>query len=294
MAGSQISTSITIIDSLHGYLALSLTDYNTSAAASIAAGSVVEIAGAFFNFPADELIEASTWTAIATGNTAYIALTASGTAGSQVVTATYAATAPTWRDDLQGWYASAASTVRVVGSVYKAEATNYAKKKILKTLLNQYDIPGSNWDSALNIPLGINWSSSLQEDAYVSYSLGTATPGSYILPGFGGLGVGPINAPSSATAITGMEYKIPFSGTVTVKFQLKDTNTNGINAQIYKNGIAAGTLRNTSSAAFVTYSEDISVTRGDIIKLYWYSTLVDQSYIGNFAICTNGYGAVYS
>jgi hypothetical protein len=130
MAGAQISTGITIIDSLHGYLALSLTEYSTSAAASIAAGSVVEIAGAFFSFPADELIEASTWTSIVTGNTAYIALTASGTAGSQVVTATYTGTAPTWRDDLQGWYASAASTVRVVGSVYKAEATNYGPKYV--------------------------------------------------------------------------------------------------------------------------------------------------------------------
>ena len=129
MAGSQISTSVSIIDSLSGFMALSLTEYNTSAAAAIAAGSKVEIAGAFFQFPADET--PTGWTAITTGTTAYIALTASGTAGSQVVNAGYVSTAPTWRDDLHGWYASAASSVRIVASVYKAESTSYYPKFIM-------------------------------------------------------------------------------------------------------------------------------------------------------------------
>jgi hypothetical protein len=128
MAGSQVPTSITILNSLKGFQALSLTEYTTSAAAAIAAGSIVEIAGAFFQFAADET--PTGWTSIATGSTAYIALTASGTAGSQIVEASYTATAPTWRDDHQGWYASAASSVRVIGSVYKAEATNYGPKYI--------------------------------------------------------------------------------------------------------------------------------------------------------------------
>jgi len=138
MAGAQISTGITIIDSLHGFQAVSLTEYATSAAAAIAAGSVVEIAGAFFTFSGDEAIEASTWTSIVTGNTAYIALTAAGTAGSQTVTAQYTSTAPTWRDDFQGWYASAASSVRVIGSVYKAEATNYARKYLIDATQQDY------------------------------------------------------------------------------------------------------------------------------------------------------------
>lgn len=129
MAGSQISTSVSIIDSLSGFMALSLTEYNTSAAAAIAAGSKVEIAGAFFQFPSDET--PTGWAAIVTATTAYIALTASGTAGSQVVNAGYVSTAPTWRDDLQGWYASAASSVRIVASIYKAEATRYVNKRVL-------------------------------------------------------------------------------------------------------------------------------------------------------------------
>jgi hypothetical protein len=134
MAGAQIPTSVTILNSLHGYMALSLKNYATSAAGSIAAGSIVEIAGAFFTFAGDEAIEASTWTSIVTGQTAYINLAASGTAGSQIVSATYTNVAPTWRDDLQGWYASAASSVRVIGSVYKAEATNYSKKYLYSSM----------------------------------------------------------------------------------------------------------------------------------------------------------------
>jgi hypothetical protein len=128
--GTQIPTGITIINSLKGYQALSLNEYATSAAASIAAGSIVEIAGAFFQFTVDET--PTGWSAISTGSTAYIALTASGTAGSQIVDASYTGTAPAWRDDLQGWYASAASSVRIVASVYKTSATSYTLKYILE------------------------------------------------------------------------------------------------------------------------------------------------------------------
>ena len=138
MAGSQIATSVTILNSLKGFQAISLTEYDTSAAAAIASGSVVEIAGAYFTFAGDETINASSWTAVTTGTTAYIELTPAGTAGSQVVTAAYSSTAPTWRDDLQGWYASAASNSRAIGSVYKAEATNYARKYIIDSLQQDY------------------------------------------------------------------------------------------------------------------------------------------------------------
>ena len=133
MPGSQIPTAVTILNSLKGFQAISLTEYNTSAAAAVAAGSVVEIAGAYFTFLVDEAINASSWTAITTGTTAYITLAPSGTAGSQIVDVAYTSTAPTWRDDFQGWYASAASNVRVIGSVYKAEATRYIPKYILDT-----------------------------------------------------------------------------------------------------------------------------------------------------------------
>ena len=125
MAGSQIGTSVTIISSLLGYQAISLTNFATSAQSLIAAGSKVEIAGAFFNFPGNETPNASSWTAVGTGNTAYIAVIPAGTAGTQTVTAEYSDTAPTWITSKQGWYASAASLTRYVAGVTKTSPTQY-------------------------------------------------------------------------------------------------------------------------------------------------------------------------
>lgn len=131
MAGSQIPTSVTIIDSLSGFQAISLTEFDTSAQTAIAAGSKLEVAGAFFQFAGDETPSASSWSVISTGATAYIQCAPSGTAGSQILTATYTDVEPTWRDDLQGWYASAGSTTRVVASVYKNSSTSYLNKYVL-------------------------------------------------------------------------------------------------------------------------------------------------------------------
>ena len=118
MAFSQIATSVTIINSgLKGYQAVSLTNFTVSAESAIADGSAVEIANAFFLASGD--VSASGFSAITTGNTCYIALTPSGTAGSQLLTAAWTETAPTWRDDAQGWYASAASAVRYVAGTTK-------------------------------------------------------------------------------------------------------------------------------------------------------------------------------
>lgn len=131
MAGSQISTSVTIINSLLGFQAVSLTNMDTSAQSLIAAGSKVEIASAFFTFASNETPNATSWTAVTTGNTAYITLTPAGSAGSQTVTAEYTDTAPTWSTSKQGWYASAASTTRYVGGVTKTSATQYDDAFIL-------------------------------------------------------------------------------------------------------------------------------------------------------------------
>jgi len=150
MAGAQIPSSVTILNSLKGFQGISLTNFATSALSQIAAGSVVEIAGAFFNFPADETINASTWTSITSGNTAYIALVPAGTAGSQTVTAEYTATAPVWRDDMQGWYASAASVSRVIGSVYKVSATAQTRKVLLQPRHSP------SWDDLFLKPVGDN------------------------------------------------------------------------------------------------------------------------------------------
>lgn len=131
MAASQISTSVTIINSLLGFQAISLSNMTTSAATAITAGSKVEIASAFFNFTTDTTPSTTAWTAITTGNTAYITLTPSGTAGSQILTASWSETAPEWSDSKQGWYLTAGSTIRYVGGCYKSGTSSYEHKFVL-------------------------------------------------------------------------------------------------------------------------------------------------------------------
>jgi hypothetical protein len=130
LAGAQISTSVTILNSLKGFIGLSLTNFSSTAISQIAAGSVVEVAGAYFNFVSNDTINASSWTAITTATTAYLALTPSGTAGSQILTSSYIAEPPVWHTSNQGYYASATSNIRIVGSILKIGATSQGSKLI--------------------------------------------------------------------------------------------------------------------------------------------------------------------
>lgn len=129
MPGSQIATSVTIISSgLKGYQAISLTEFDTSAESAIAAGSTVEIAGAFFIFSTEESVTG--FSAITTATSAYLALTPSGSAGSQIVNASWTDTAPVWVTSKAGWYASADSVVRVVAVAGKSSPTSSQVKGI--------------------------------------------------------------------------------------------------------------------------------------------------------------------
>jgi len=131
---TQISTSVTIISSgLLGWQAISLSNMDTSAATVITAGSKCELAGAFFTFGTDCTPQATTWTAITTAKTAYITLTPSGAAGSQVATAKWSETAPEWSDSKQGYYFTAGSSIRYIGGCYKGGATSYQDKFVLTT-----------------------------------------------------------------------------------------------------------------------------------------------------------------
>ncbi len=154
----QISTSVSIINSLLGFQAISLTNFTTSALSNIAAGSKCEIGSAFFNFSSECTPNASSWTAITTATTAYLALTPSGTAGSQIVSASWTATVPVWSTSKQGYYASAASAVRVVGSVYKNSATQQSNKKIFQQ--DQMQAPHGcevfTTSGSFIVPIGVN------------------------------------------------------------------------------------------------------------------------------------------
>jgi hypothetical protein len=68
------------------------------------------------------------------------------------------------------------------------------------------------------------------------------------------------------------EIKIRFEGTLRVKFDLKEERngqpTGEARARIYKNGIAVGTERTNSTSAYQIFTEDISVTKEDLVQLY--------------------------
>jgi len=128
--GTQISTSVTIINSLLGFEALSLSGMDTTSALTILAGSKLEIASAFFTFGTILTPNASSWTAISTASTAYLAFTPSGTAGSQIVSGSYVDTT-VWSTSKQGWYTSAASVIRCTHSIYKTSPTVYSNKAFL-------------------------------------------------------------------------------------------------------------------------------------------------------------------
>lgn len=149
MAFSQISTSVTIINSnLIGYNAISFTNFDNTSEPAIASGSSIEIAGAFFK--ADGDISITNWAGITTGVSCYIVLTPSGSAGSQTLAAAYTTTAPVWVTDKNGWYASAASNVRYVGTVYKSGTSDYYAKRIISN--NQKTLGGVN--VATNFAIG--------------------------------------------------------------------------------------------------------------------------------------------
>jgi hypothetical protein len=57
-----------------------------------------------------------------------------------------------------------------------------------------------------------------------------------------------------------------------IKFSIKTNGEGNIYAQIYKNGVAVGTLRKLNHTNFQEYSEDISNwRRGDLMQLWIYT-----------------------
>lgn len=120
MAGSQVTIAASQLETQRlGYQAISLTNFDNDSEPQIAAGSPVEVAGALFEFPANESI--SGWGSIGTENNVYIKLVVSGTS----VTAEFTTTAPTWSESKQGYYVSLA---RYIGGLYKDASGNYPRK----------------------------------------------------------------------------------------------------------------------------------------------------------------------
>jgi len=81
------------------------------------------------------------------------------------------------------------------------------------------------------------------------------------------------------------EIYLTQGGDLRISFAIKNNGANGKTyGRIYKNGTAIGTLRETSSTTYVTFTEDISGwKKGDLVQLYVYRWNYD-GYCKNFRI----------
>jgi len=68
------------------------------------------------------------------------------------------------------------------------------------------------------------------------------------------------------------EISVARPGSARITFNLKNGGTGTQYGQVYKNGIAAGTLRSTSSTTYVSFSEDFAgLIAGDLMQIYIYT-----------------------
>jgi len=84
------------------------------------------------------------------------------------------------------------------------------------------------------------------------------------------------------------EVSVRLPGSVRIKFDLK-SSVSGASSKgiIYKNGVAFGTERTTTSTSYTTYSEDLTFAAGDLIQLYIRdaeNTEANVAYTKNFRI----------
>ncbi len=76
-------------------------------------------------------------------------------------------------------------------------------------------------------------------------------------------------ATTATSYMKAKEIHVPYSGEFRVKFDIRDSNGTGTSlAQIWKNGVAYGTARGTTSTSFQTFSEDLEFEEDDLLQLY--------------------------
>jgi len=78
------------------------------------------------------------------------------------------------------------------------------------------------------------------------------------------------------------------AGKFRVVFELRNNGATSGEGRIYKNGVAVGTERTTTSATFQVYTEDLDFKKGDLIQLYAKRTgAAGQAEVQNFRIYNN-------
>ncbi len=130
---------ITLMTSqMKGLIKLTLTNYSNTSAPSIAAGSIVEIDGTFYQFTTDEAVTGSPTDA----QLNYIKLSNSG----GTITVAWASANGTWSDSKQGYYDG---TSRFVGQCwYTTSGTAYTRKIVFDqyyyNIVNKFDLDTIN------------------------------------------------------------------------------------------------------------------------------------------------------
>jgi hypothetical protein len=87
------------------------------------------------------------------------------------------------------------------------------------------------------------------------------------------------------------DITIVFAGTYRVKFELAASTSHSshpVYGRIYKNGVAVGTERSTSSGTYIEFTEDLTFAAGDNIQLYTKGSPAPAAAFSiNFTVATN-------
>jgi len=84
------------------------------------------------------------------------------------------------------------------------------------------------------------------------------------------------------------EFKVGRATTYRIKFELKASSAaDAAYARIYKNGVAYGTERSTTSTTYVPYSEDLAFNAADLIQLYAHCVTPFNADTRNFRLYIN-------
>lgn len=272
MAFTQITTSVSILNSgLVGFNGVSFINFDNTGEPAIASGSSIEIAGAFFK--ADSDVSITNWAGITTGLSCYIALTPSGSAGAQTLAAAYTTTVPVWVTDKNGWYASAASNVRYVGTVYKYATADYFAKRVLGN--GQKTLGGVN--VATNYAVGsmalYTLTTGLHNIAIGDYALQLNTTGSRnVAIGHASLNENTTGVDNVAIGLGALHKNTVGTANVAIGYYTLSTNTEG------NNNIAIG-----------SQAMKLNTTGGNNVAIGW-STLYDNT-VGELNVAV-GYSAL--
>jgi len=95
------------------------------------------------------------------------------------------------------------------------------------------------------------------------------------------------NSTTSAydTYVKLLECVCPVEGTIRIKWDMHRGTTNYAYSKVYRNGVAVGVEKSTSSGTYVAQSDDVSGWRaGDLVQIYG-CTNGDECYCQNIKLC---------